>query len=138
MEQDRTYLGSCLCGAFQFEVEGPLANVRLCHCDLCRRANGTAFSANCRVPRERFTVTKDEGTLRGYQSSPGAWRVFCGECGSPAYAEVEADRDHFRIRLGTLERDAQAEITAHVWTGSKAAWDEINALLPEFEHGATP
>ncbi|TIX50626.1 GFA family protein [Alteraurantiacibacter aquimixticola] len=136
MGQGRTYAGGCLCGAFQFEVEGPLTNVRLCHCDLCRKANGSAYSANCRVPREMFCITKDEGTLRRYESSPGAWRVFCGTCGSPAYADVERDKDHIRVRLGTLERGAQAEITAHVWTGSKAAWDTIDDDLACYEEGA--
>ena len=35
--------GQCLCGGFQFEISEPIGEVRLCHCDLCRRANGTAF-----------------------------------------------------------------------------------------------
>lgn len=135
MEESCTYSGGCLCGAFQFEVEGPLTNVRLCHCDLCRKANGTAFSANCKVPRKRFRVTKDEGSLRRYESSAGAWRVFCGTCGSPAYADVAADKEHIRIRLGTLEREAQAEIAAHVWIGSKAEWDAITFELPRYEKG---
>ncbi|KPL68227.1 hypothetical protein SZ64_08885 [Erythrobacter sp. SG61-1L] len=130
--------GSCLCGAFHFQVLGTLDNVRLCHCDLCRRGNGSAFSANCRVPRSGFTVLKDAGTLRRYESSPGAWRVFCGQCGSPAYSEVENDPDHIRIRLGTLEREASAKIVAHVWVGSKAAWDLIEDSLPCFQEAADP
>jgi hypothetical protein len=35
--------GRCLCGGFQFEIIEPVGDVRLCHCDLCRRASGTAF-----------------------------------------------------------------------------------------------
>ncbi|MDR2857180.1 MAG: hypothetical protein LBV50_04965, partial [Novosphingobium sp.] len=54
MTEAKAIPGSCLCGAFRFEVLGPLADVNLCHCDICRRANGTAFSANCPVPVERF------------------------------------------------------------------------------------
>lgn len=134
--EGRAVDGSCLCGAFRFQVLGTLGNVRLCHCDLCRRANGSAFSANCRVPRSDFVVLEDAGTLRRYESSPGAWRVFCGQCGSPAFSEVENDPDYIRIRLGTLERGARAEIVAHVWVGSKAAWDLIDDCLPCFEEAA--
>jgi hypothetical protein len=81
-------------------------------------------------------VIRDDGTLRRYESSRGAWKVFCGICGSPAYSDVEADPDNIRIRLGTLERDAQAEITGHVWVGSKAAWDAIDDRLPCYDKAA--
>ena len=127
--------GSCLCGAFRFAMAGPLGPVGLCHCDNCRRANGTAFSANCRVPRASFRVLTDESSLREYQSSPGAWKLFCGTRGSPAYSRVDRDPDFVRIRLGTLPRETHVSIVAHVWVGSKAAWDRISDDLPCFEEG---
>jgi len=128
--------GQCLCGAFRFTVTGPLENVRLCHCDFCRRGNGTAYSANCRIPAERFTVVRDDGTLRHFENTPGAKRYFCSTCGSPVYARVDNDADHIRIRLGTLDRNAAAEIVAHVWVGSKADWDRIPDDLPQYREGA--
>lgn len=133
---DERLVGSCLCGSFKFSVDGPLGEVRLCHCDLCRRANGSAFSANSRVPRERWAVLTDTTTIAEYQSSPGAWKAFCSVCGSPAYSRVEWDPDHVRVRLGTLPREAAARITAHVWVGSKAAWDCITDDLPRYMEGA--
>ena len=128
--------GQCLCGAFRFTVTGPLENVRLCHCDVCRRANGTAFAANCPVPIERFTVVHDAGTLRSFESSPGARRYFCGTCGSPVFARIESAPEVIRVRLGTLGRDAAAGIVGHVWVGSKARWDCIADDLPQFDEGA--
>lgn len=128
--------GQCLCGAFRFTVEGPLENVRLCHCDFCRRGNGSAYSANCRVPVERFSVVRDDSALRHFESSPGARRHFCGTCGSPVFAKVDGDPDHIRIRLGTLDREAAAEIVAHVWVGSKASRDLISDDLPQFDERA--
>jgi len=128
--------GGCLCGSFRFEVTGPLGDVRLCHCDLCRAASGTAFSANARVPLDRFAVLTGKGTVKEYQSSPGAWRAFCSSCGSPAYGRTDRDPNHIRIRLGTLPRTAEASITAHVWVGSKAAWDSIAFDVPKYLKGA--
>jgi hypothetical protein len=106
--------GKCLCGGFQFEILGPIGEVRLCHCDLCRRANGTAFSANARIPLERYRVIAGEDLISEYESSPGARRCFCSRCGSPVFARVAKDRHHIRIRLGALDREADAQITAHV------------------------
>ncbi len=37
--------GRCLCGAVRYEVDGPLREVLICHCEECRRWNGH-FSAN--------------------------------------------------------------------------------------------
>mgnify|MGYP003543491364 CR=1 FL=1 len=134
---DERILGGCLCGAFRFAVRGPLADVRLCHCDTCRRANGSAFSANCRVPRNCFELLTDATTLTEYKSSPNAWRTFCGTCGSPAFARTERDPDAVRIRIGTLSREVQVNIVGHVWVGSKAAWDRIGDELPCFEQAAS-
>ena len=133
-----TAAGQCLCGAFRFTVEGPFDNVRLCHCEFCRRGNGSAYSANCKVPVERFTVVRDDGTLRHFETTPGARRYFCGTCGSPVFAKVDADPEHVRIRLGTLAREAEAEIVAHVWVGSKAKWDRIADELPQYGECAPP
>jgi hypothetical protein len=132
-----SYQGSCLCGGFRFEVTGPLENVRLCHCDLCRKANGTAFSANCKLPIPRFRVLHDEGLIRAFEASPGAFRNFCSRCGSPVFSRLDGDPDHIRIRLGTLDRGAQANIIGHVWTGSMASWDNICDDLPQFERAGS-
>ncbi|MBJ7498143.1 MAG: GFA family protein [Sphingopyxis sp.] len=128
--------GGCLCGAIQFRITGTLGDVRLCHCDLCRRANGSAFSANCRVLVSDFRVIRQAALISEYQSSPGAWKCFCSICGSPVYSRVEWDAEFIRVRLGTLPRDTQVRVVAHVWTGSKAAWDHIVDDLPQFEQGA--
>jgi GNAT superfamily N-acetyltransferase len=111
--------GKCLCGSFRFEILGPIGEVRLCHRDHCRRANGTAFSANARIPLERYRVIAGGDLISEYESSPGARRRFCSRCGSPVFARVAKDPDHIRIRLGTLDREADAEITAHVWVGRR-------------------
>ena len=124
--------GQCLCGAFRFEIDGPVGEVRLCHCDLCRRANGTAFSANARVSIKNYRVIGGMDMIHEYESSPGAHRAFCSRCGSPVFAMVEADPEHIRIRLGTLQREAQATITAHVWVGSKAGWDRLAWDVPRY------
>ena len=32
--------GGCLCGAVRYEVDPPLRDVILCHCEMCRKAHG--------------------------------------------------------------------------------------------------
>lgn len=133
---ERAITGSCLCGSFEFRVHGPLGEVRLCHCDLCRRANGSAFSANSRVSRDHWEVVSKDAPVTEYQSSPGAWRAFCSICGSPVYARVDWDPQNVRIRLGTLPRETETQVVAHVWVGSSPSWDRISDDLQQYERGA--
>jgi hypothetical protein len=61
--------GQCLCGGVRFEVDGELGEARLCYCTLCRRANGSAFSANVRVPIKRHRLLAGREQIREYESS---------------------------------------------------------------------
>jgi len=63
--------GQCLCGEIKFEIEGELGETRFCYCELCRRANGTAFSANVPVAVENHRLLKGSDLIREYESSHG-------------------------------------------------------------------
>ena len=128
--------GQCLCGKVRFEVSGDLGSTRLCYCELCRRANGSAFSANVRVPASSYRLLSGADVIREYESSPGAFRAFCSICGSPVYARVMSDPGHTRVRLGTLDQDANASVAAHVWVRSKPRWYRIGDGLPQYEQSA--
>ena len=123
--------GQCLCGAVRYRVSGPLGEVRYCHCHMCRRATGSAFSANARIPADRFQLAAGADVIREYEASPGAFRCFCGRCGSPVFARLAGDPGHVRIRLGGLDAPQSVEITGHVWTDSKADWYDIHDSLPQ-------
>jgi hypothetical protein len=125
--------GRCLCGGVQFEVHGELGETRLCYCELCRRANGSAFSANIPIPVERYHLLSGREHIREFESSPGAFRAFCSTCGSPLYGRTVRDPDHVRVRLGTLSSEAQAKVTAHVWVRSRPSWYRIADNLPQYE-----
>ncbi|MEN3976154.1 GFA family protein [Emcibacter sp. SYSU 3D8] len=127
--------GRCLCGTVRYRVSGTLGPVRYCHCRMCQRASGSAFSANASVPVERFALLAGADSIREYEASPGAFRCFCGRCGSPVFARLAFDPAHIRIRLGGLDRPHGVEITAHVWTDSKSSWYEIGEALPQYGQG---
>lgn len=128
--------GQCLCGSVRYVVDGPLGDVRLCYCESCRRASGSAFSANARVPVDRFRWLAGEELLREHESSRGVSRVFCSRCGSPVCARVAADPTTIRIRLGGLSGTVDAVVVAHVWVSEKPTWYRIEDDLPQHAQGA--
>lgn len=130
--------GHCLCGKVRFEVSGKLGTVRYCHCSLCRHANGTAFSANSSIRRKNFTLISGKDLISEYEASPGAFRCFCSNCGSPVFSRLESEPENIRLRLGTLAGEPEVAIESHVWVGSKSNWYEITDSLPQHDESAGP
>jgi|KBSMisStaDraftv2_1062788.scaffolds.fasta_scaffold732381_2 hypothetical protein len=128
--------GSCLCRNIQYEIEGELGEFGYCHCTSCRKASGSAHSANAGVDRSSFRLVSGADTLREYESSPGKLRAFCSRCGSPIYAYLTASADVLRIRLGSLDTPFSKHPSAHTWVSDKASWEPIDDGLPQFPEWA--
>jgi hypothetical protein len=130
--------GSCLCGTVRYEVDGELGPIVLCHCSMCRKAQGGAFAVTAPVDAARFRIVAGEQTLTGYPSSPQKRRWFCSRCGSPIYSRNEARPGVVRLRIGTLDTKLAARPGAHIHVASKSEWFEILDDLPQhagFEPG---
>ena len=124
--------GSCLCGSVSYRISGDLSDFGYCHCRSCRKASGSAFGANAGVDRDDVALSDERGFLREYESSPGTFRTFCSNCGSPVFAYLESSPDVIRIRLGTLDTPLHETAKAHTFVSDKASWDPIDAVLPKF------
>jgi len=127
------YTGSCLCAAVQFEIKGHINNIVHCHCSRCRKAQGIAFGTSGIVKTSDFKILSGKNKLTAYQSTPGQTKYFCMICGSPIMSKTESNTEEVRIRLGTVSSDIVERPTAHIFTTSKANWDEITGDLPQYE-----
>jgi hypothetical protein len=125
--------GSCLCGGVQYQIDGELGAVTNCHCSLCRKMSGSAFSSGSTIPTASFRFVAGEDLLKEWESSPGYHRVFCGRCGSPILKKKDKDPEHLRFRPGTLDSDPGLKASKHIHVGSKAPWVEIKDGLPQSE-----
>ncbi|PAV27143.1 aldehyde-activating protein [Tamilnaduibacter salinus] len=125
--------GQCLCGGVAFEVSARPGPVALCHCSQCRRASGSAFMATCPVQSAYFSYQRGESLVREFASSPGKYRAFCSECGSPLYSRTDAIPGILRLRVGALDHPFGQPPAYHVFTGSMADWDRITDDLPQYE-----
>jgi len=129
--------GSCLCGKIQYSIDGQLSDFGYCHCKSCRKASGSAHAANAGIERENFTLRDPEAMVREYESSPGKFRAFCANCGSPLYAYLRDTQDLLRIRLGSLDTPFEKRAKAHTFVRDKAEWEVIYDDLPQFEKWAS-
>ena len=127
--------GSCLCGSIRYEIDGPLDEVRNCHCSMCRKAHSAAFRSRASVKSRDFRWTAGESLVTWYQSSPGTRRGFCSCCGSPLLSRFDDSPEVCGLPLGCLDTDPGVRPAMHIFTGSKAPWFEIADSLPRFEEG---
>ncbi|MFK7896139.1 MAG: GFA family protein [Myxococcota bacterium] len=127
--------GRCQCAGVRFSISGKLGPAGLCHCEQCRRANGSAFAANAPVRTQYFKIEEGLELLREFESSPNKFRAFCSRCGSPIYSRHDSEPDIRRVRLGTLDGDPGRQPLAHLWVSDKASWYTIDADLPKFAEG---
>jgi hypothetical protein len=125
-----TVRGACLCGDVAFEADAPFAFMGHCHCSMCRKAHGTAFSTALAVAPERFRWLRGAESIRPYQSSSSGSRPFCGRCGSAV--PVRAG-EHVLILPAVLDDDPGMRPQAHIFVASKAPWHEIADALPRFD-----
>ena len=131
MNSKITIIGGCLCGKVRYQITGPLIDADHCHCSMCRRQHGAAFSTYAQFNPGDFKWTAGEELVKVYQAQAGGGWCFCRECGSTL-----AGTDKGRIKmitLGTVEGDPGIKPESHIFTGSKAQWYEITDDLPQFD-----
>ena len=124
--------GSCLCGGITYRISGPVGPIENCHCQMCRKAHGAAFSTNGVVASADVELTSGTELITTYASSPQRLKCFCSRCGSPLFIRRLNDETNIVITLGTLDSYAGSGASRHVFVDAKAGWHHITDDLPQY------
>lgn len=126
------YTGSCLCGTVRFVVTGSFDSFFLCHCHYCQKDTGSAHAANLFSRSATLSWQVGEEVVTSF-TLPGTRhsKRFCQLCGS---ALPGADGDGtLVVPAGSLDSAVTFPPVAHLFTASKAEWDNKLETLPAFE-----
>ncbi len=132
MTAQQKYLGSCLCGGIRYEIHGEIGDIIQCHCQRCRKSNGTAFATNAPVKIADFHFVSGEHLLKKFQSTPTTQRCFCSQCGSLILSIKQDTPEHYRLRIGTLDTVIPNRPSMHIFVADKAEWDQICDDVPQY------
>jgi len=125
--------GSCYCGKINFELNNKPKIVVNCHCDDCKKRNGTVFSTYIAVSENDFQLSKGENTLKQYEAKNIGIKYFCPECGSPVYNKNFRLPGLSLLFYGALSNPADYKPNFNVFCSTKASWvDTINSI-PSFQ-----
>jgi hypothetical protein len=113
--------GSCLCGGVKYEIDGALGAVTNCHCSLCRKMSGSAFSSGSTIPTASVRLVSGAELLKEWESSPGYHRVFCGR--SPIIKRKDKDLEASSFSSGnSRQRSGGESIEAHSPDRRRPGW----------------
>lgn len=121
--------GSCYCGNIQFKLNNKPKLIVNCHCDDCKKRNGSAFSTYIAVSEKEFQIIKGENTLKQYEAKNIGIKYFCSECGSPVYNKNFRFPELSLIFYGALAKPAGFEPNVNIYCSTKHTWvDDISNI----------
>lgn len=123
--------GNCNCGAISFEITtDAIKTIVNCHCNLCRKMNGAAFSTYVAVLDAEFKLLQGVNNIRKHQVSTNAYKHFCSACGTPIYNKNHNKYNGITIiHFGVLNNITELKPLANIYCESKLAWlDNISTI----------
>ena len=84
---DKTYEGSCFCGAVQFTATGAPEAMGYCHCTSCRTWSAGPLNGFSLWKPEALKVTKGADQIGTFNKTPVSLRKWCKACGGHLLTE---------------------------------------------------
>jgi len=114
--------GRCACGAIHYRITTRIRQAVNCHCSMCRRHNGAAFSSYAVVPEKFFEIDDAEGKLANYPFSERVHKHFCSTCGTPIYNTNSRYAKYLMVFLATLDEPQQIVPNANIFCSNRLDW----------------
>ena len=123
--------GYCFCKKTKWAFKGTPHWSCYCHCDDCRRNCAAPVVAWLGVPLEKFEWTGN--APKTLESSPGVFRHFCADCGSPMGFEADHYPGGMHLYAASMEYPEQFSPTFHVNYQSRLPWLQMNDTLKKYD-----
>lgn len=134
-----TITGQCRCGACRYEIASvALPPAYACHCHVCQRASGSAFSVQALVAEDTLTVSGPIVVREIVTEDRTSIQRFCGECLARVYNTNTRRPGIAVVRAGTIDRSEELECRAHIYTAYKQAWVDLPDTVPQWPEMAPP
>lgn len=124
--------GSCRCRAVSFTLRGEVKAVINCHCSICRKINGSAFSTYVIVAEDDIVLNKGAADIGAYAVSNNATKYFCRNCGTPLYNRNPVKYSGVKIlHLGALSKQYTPQI--NIYCDTKLSWLDDISVIKSFD-----
>ena len=87
MANDKSYKGSCFCGAVQFTVTGEPVAMGYCHCDSCRTWSAGPVNAFTLWKPQALRITRGADNIASFAKTANSQRKWCKACGGHLFTD---------------------------------------------------
>jgi hypothetical protein len=133
------YAGGCRCGRVRYHLAiDALPLTYACHCHLCQRWSGSAFSQHAVIPVEALTI---EGSIETFEiTSEGRTSVQrgCAACHGRIYNTNTSRPGLAIVRAGTMDCSEELACVAHIFTRYRQRWFEIPRGVASWSEAPEP
>jgi hypothetical protein len=118
--------GGCRCGAVRYTLAlDGLPRTYACHCHLCQRWSGSAFSPQVLVPETAVTMSGPSVMFEIRTGDRVSTQHACSVCHARLY-NINTRRPGLPVvRAGTLDRSEELNCVAHIFTAYRQRWFDI-------------
>lgn len=131
---DPRYTGSCLCGAVDYAVHGPLRDVWNCHCERCRKFTGHHMAATS-TEADAVVVDDPGSQLTWFAPVPEAEYAFCRRYGASLFWRAASSPERLSVCAGTLDPPTGLHTTRAIWVSQASDYYQ-RADVPELPFGS--
>lgn len=125
--------GGCRCEAVRYTIaRADLPPAYACHCHVCQRWSGSAFSLQVLVPEETLTVEGPVVVAEIVTGDRTSTQRFCGACHARIYNTNTRRPGIAVVRAGTLDRSEELECRAHIYTDYRQRWVSLPPEVPQW------
>ena len=123
-------IGGCNCGAVRYRISRAPLLAYICHCHLCQKRTGGAFSLSMVFPENALEITSGEPERAERVLPDGAKNVswLCAACHSRIHTRREG-RPTLNLRAGTLDDTSWVRPVAQMWVSSAQPWAIVPGIL---------
>ena len=131
--------GGCRCGACRYTLDlAALPPVYACHCHICQRATGSAFSVQALVGEDQLTVSGPVINFQITTEDRTSTQRYCGTCYARLYNTNTRRPGVAVVRAGTLDRSEELSCRAHIFTDFRQRWVTIPPDVPHWGEWPDP
>jgi hypothetical protein len=130
--------GGCNCGAVRYLITRPLLAAYICHCHLCQKRSGSAFSMSVVIPADGFQIVQGTPVQAGRILPTGGRNVahYCPICFSRVHTQWDG-RPTMTVRAGTLDETSGIRPVAQFWTSSAQPWALVRSNILSYAEQPT-
>lgn len=131
--------GGCRCGAVRYRIAADaLPPAYACHCHICQRWSGSAFSLQLLVAEAVLDVTGPVIVYEITTDDRTSVQRLCSVCHARIYNTNTRRPGIAVVRAGTLDRSEELDCVAHIFTAYRQRWVSIPDGVPSWPEAAPP